>query len=50
MQVPFDQEIAKSNPEGNARVEALISALRLDAEKTMEAIFTKMGFAVPMPE
>ena len=50
MQVPFDQEIAKSNPEGNARVEALISALRLDAEKTMEAIFAKMGFAVPMPE
>jgi len=50
LQTPFDQEISKSNMEGNARVTALISALQDDAEKTMQTIFTELGFTVPMVE
>ena len=49
LQPPFDMEIAAGNTEGNARVLALITALRTQ-EKTMEEIFRGFGFAIPNPE
>ena len=49
MEVPFEAEIIASNPEGNARVAALISALRT-VEGTLEEVFEAMGFTVPVPE
>ena len=42
-------EIASGNTEGNARVLALITALRTQ-EKTMEEVFRGLGFAIPNPE
>ncbi|MAA78480.1 MAG: iron-regulated protein [Deltaproteobacteria bacterium] len=49
LQVPFDNEIAAGNTDGNERVQALITALRTQ-EKTMEEVFRGFGFAVPAPE
>lgn len=49
LQIPFDNEIAAENADGNARVQALITALRTQ-EKTMEEVFRGFGFAVPAPE
>ena len=49
MQVPFDLEIASGNTEGNARVQALITALRTQ-EGTLEEVFRGFGFAIPNPE
>jgi putative iron-regulated protein len=49
MEVPFEAEIVATNAEGNARVAALISALRT-VEGTLEEVFVLMGFSVPVPE
>ena len=49
LQPPFDMEIASGNTEGNARVLALITALRTQ-EKTLEEVFRGFGFAIPNPE
>jgi putative iron-regulated protein len=49
LQVPFDNEIAAGNTEGNARVLALITALRTQ-EDTLEEVFRGFGFAVPAAE
>ena len=49
MEVPFEAEIIASNPDGNARVAALITALRT-VEGTLEEVFEAMGFTVPVPE
>jgi len=49
LQIPFENEIKPGNEAGNARVQDLISRLRI-TEKTLERLFEKMGFSVPAPE
>lgn len=46
---PFDQEIAPTNEEGNARVETLITALRTQ-ESTLSEVFSLLGLSVEIPE
>lgn len=43
---PFDREIALDNPEGRARVEALVTSLGAQ-EKLLEDVFRKLGLSVP---
>jgi putative iron-regulated protein len=49
LHVPFDQEIASDNDEGNERVQDLITALR-DQERSLESAFTLLGLEVPVVE
>ena len=49
MNTPFDQEIASDNPEGRARVEALIVSLRAQ-EDLLEDAFRLFGLDIPVAE
>ncbi|MCB9606737.1 MAG: iron-regulated protein [Polyangiaceae bacterium] len=49
LKAPFDQEIALSNTEGRARVEALIVSLR-EQEKLLEQVFRKLELDIPVSE
>jgi len=49
LHVPFDQEIKASNPEGNARVQALVVSLQAQAG-LIEQAFTLFDLTVPVPE
>ncbi len=46
LQPPFDREIRLTNPEGRARVEALITSLR-DQADLLEEVFRSFGLTVP---
>ncbi|MEC8025040.1 MAG: imelysin family protein [Myxococcota bacterium] len=46
---PFDQEIAASNAEGRARVQALIDSLRAQ-ERLLEDVFQSFGLEIPVAE
>ena len=46
---PFDQEIAISNTEGRARVQALVASLR-DQEDLLEDVFRLFDLTIPDPE
>jgi putative iron-regulated protein len=49
LQSPFDREIAPDNPDGNARVEALIDSL-LDQSELLEGAFQQFGLSrIPDP-
>jgi putative iron-regulated protein len=48
LQPPFDQEIALSNTEGRARVQALIDSLK-DQETILLEVFTLLGLSVEIP-
>jgi putative iron-regulated protein len=45
---PFDQEIKLTNPEGRARVQALIASLRTQ-ENLLEDAFRLFGLTIPVP-
>ena|GEM_PF-3750473 len=47
LQDPFDQEIAAQNQAGQARVNALYTALQDLADETLVEIATKLGFELP---
>lgn len=49
LQPPFDNEIDPANAEGNARVQALIDALRTQ-EELLFAVFDGLGMSVEIPE
>ncbi|MEZ4269470.1 MAG: imelysin family protein [Myxococcota bacterium] len=49
LQPPFDQEIAIGNAAGRARVQALVTSLRLQ-EQVLQALFRKLGLTIPTPE
>lgn len=49
IQAPFDHEISAGNAEGNARVQALITALR-ELELSLSDAFVEFGFSIPNPE
>lgn len=49
LQVPFDQEIATDNEEGNERVRSLIQALR-EQEQSLEKAFELLELDVPIAE
>jgi putative iron-regulated protein len=49
MNTPFDQEIASDNPEGRARVEALIVSLRAQ-EDLLEDAFRLFELDIPVAE
>lgn len=49
LQPPFDREIASGNPEGRARVQALIDSLR-DQETVLFEVFALLGLSVDLPE
>lgn len=50
LEPPFDQEIASGNADGNARVQALIDALRDVQEPLLEEVFRLYGLTIPAPE
>jgi putative iron-regulated protein len=49
LQPPFDREIAADNPEGNARVRALVIALRTQ-ERTLQEVFRRFDLSIPEPQ
>ncbi len=49
LKIPFEAEIVSDNPEGNARVAALIASLRT-VEGSLEEAFMALGLTVPVPE
>lgn len=49
LKAPYDQEIAKGNAEGNARVQALIESL-LAQETLLFEVFDTFGLTVEIPE
>jgi uncharacterized iron-regulated protein len=48
LQVPFDREIATDNPDGRARVQALVVALD-ELSELFEDAFVEFGLDVPEP-
>lgn len=49
LHIPFDKEIALDNPDGRARVTALVVSLH-DTESVLSKVFRKFGLTVPNPE
>lgn len=49
LEIPFDQEIARTNTEGRARVRALIDSLRKQ-EKELQEVFRLFKLSIPEPE
>ena len=49
LQVPFDNEIAMDNPDGQDRVQILITSLRT-VEQSLEDAFRAFGLAIPVAE
>jgi putative iron-regulated protein len=46
LRAPFDQEVVPENPAGNARVQALIESLQIQAQ-LLEEVFHGFGLAIP---